>query len=264
MPPSPPRLLRSLPVDVALLSRRADVVPKLVLLLVLVLVAAPTSWAGERGARSSLSDQANDEEDSPRSAIRPASGPQTRREMRPLRVARSSREEPAAEDGPDADPATDREQASSAIPLPPPRDAPKSSASRRATPTPARALVTVASSLAIVTGLLVLAVWLARKTMPRSALPLPPDVVQVLGRVSLGHRQQATLIRVGAKLVLVAVSQHGAEALTEITDPDEVERLSGICESERPGSASATFRELLGELAEPTQRDTREARGTVD
>ena len=62
---------------------------------------------------------------------------------------------------------------------------------------------------------------------------LPADVVSVLGRVPLAARQFAELLRVGNKLVLVSLTPTGAETLTEVTDPAEVDRLVGLCQQAR-------------------------------
>jgi hypothetical protein len=53
------------------------------------------------------------------------------------------------------------------------------------------------------------------------------------------------LIRVGRKLVLLSVTSGEARTLTEVTDPEEVDRLAGICQQGRPGSVTATFRQVL-------------------
>ena len=63
-----------------------------------------------------------------------------------------------------------------------------------------------------------------------AAAALPPDVVEVLGRVSLAPRQPAQLVRIGHKLILVSISTAGVKTLTEITDPLEVDRLAGLCQ----------------------------------
>jgi hypothetical protein len=58
------------------------------------------------------------------------------------------------------------------------------------------------------------------------------------------------LIRLGNKLVLISVTPTGAETLTEITDIDEVNRLSGLCQQGRSGSISETFRQVLSQYAD--------------
>jgi len=111
------------------------------------------------------------------------------------------------------------------------------------------ALVTIGSSLAIVVGLFFVFAWILRRTMPATAAPLPNEVVQVLGRTIVGHRQQLQLLRLGNRLLLISVTAGGAETLAEITDPDEVTHLAGLCLQTRSGSTTAAFREVLEQLA---------------
>ena len=109
--------------------------------------------------------------------------------------------------------------------------------------------VTVIGSLAIVLGLFLLLAWVLRRASPASMMNLPSEVVEVLGQLQLPGRQQVQLLRCGTKLLLVSVTPAGAETLTEITDPDEVNRLAGLCQQARPGSSTATFRQVFGQLA---------------
>lgn len=109
-------------------------------------------------------------------------------------------------------------------------------------------LVTAGSALALVLGLLLVTVWLLRKAQPRSSRPLPKEVAEVLGRAPLGGRNQAQLLRLGNKLVLVSVTPDHAETICEITDEAEVARLRALCDQHGAGSAAA-FDELFGQMA---------------
>ena len=111
-------------------------------------------------------------------------------------------------------------------------------------------MVTVSGSLAVVLGIFLLAAYAMRRLAPRAMSNLPPDVFAVLGRAPLAGRQQVHLLRCGKKLLLVSVTTTGAETLTEVTDPPEVDRLLGLCEQAKPNSATATFRTVFGQLAE--------------
>jgi len=111
------------------------------------------------------------------------------------------------------------------------------------------AISTVVGSLIVVLGSFLLLAWLSRKAAPRGLTPLPAEVVESLGRTALNARQQMQLIRVGRKLVLLSITPHGAEPLTEITDAEEVERLCGLCRQQAPGSVSQSFRQVLSQYA---------------
>ena len=85
----------------------------------------------------------------------------------------------------------------------------------------------------------------------------------MLGRASLATRQQVHLVRCGSKLLLVSVTPTGVETLTEITDPEEVDQLAGLCRGAQPGSATAVFRHVFQQFGrEPTSRGLME--GTHD
>lgn len=134
-----------------------------------------------------------------------------------------------------------------ALPLSPP-STPRSSPQRQGSPPrPASGLTTAAGSLAVVLAAFAFLVWLARRAAPRSLPPLPAEVVEPLGRAPLAGRQQLQLVRVGRKLVLLSVAPGEARTLTEITDPAEVDRLAGLCQQNRPGSITATFRQILAQ-----------------
>lgn len=110
-------------------------------------------------------------------------------------------------------------------------------------------LTTTGAGIAIAFGLLLSFVWLLRSLAPKSARPLPREVVEVLGRAPLGAKQTTQLVRVGSKLVLVAITPEGAETLTEITDPDEVASLTAACDAKRGSGSTAEFDRLLQQMS---------------
>jgi flagellar biogenesis protein FliO len=124
---------------------------------------------------------------------------------------------------------------------------------RPVAPTASGAVGTVVGSLAIVLGLFVVLVWCSRRFAPAGSAQLPKEAFEILGRSALNPRQQVQLLRLGNKLLLVALTTGGAETLTEVTDPAEVERLLLLCRRGQPGSATGSFTHVLDELArEPT------------
>lgn len=134
------------------------------------------------------------------------------------------------------------------------------SAERLGDPTtrgPTGALGTVVSSLAIVIGLFLLVVWVTRRGKPGQARALPSEVVEVLGRAPMTGKQEMQLLRVGSKLVLVCHTADGLQTITEITDAEEVERLSGLCQQSSEGSVTATFRQVFSNLDDQPSRKRR-------
>ena len=135
------------------------------------------------------------------------------------------------------------------LPLAPPRRTASATSPRERKPTPANSLGTVVSSLSVVLGLFALVAWFLRRTRPRSKFALPGAVVETLGRVPLNARQEMHLVRVGNKLLLLSVTATAAETLTEITDPDEIDRLTQLCRQHQTNGISNSFRELVSHLS---------------
>jgi flagellar biogenesis protein FliO len=104
-------------------------------------------------------------------------------------------------------------------------------------------------SLAIVLCLFFIIAWLFRRTQPNSVAKLPSEVVQVMGRTAMAPRQQVYVLRFGSKMLLVSHQPGQTQTLGEITDPEEVQRLAGLCEANQPNSISHSFRDVLRQVA---------------
>ena len=119
-------------------------------------------------------------------------------------------------------------------------------------------ILTVLSSLAIVLGVFFILVWLMKRATPRQAGVLPQEVFEKLGSVPLSPKMHMHLFRLGGKLVLVSVTPDGMEPVAEVTDPDEVVHLIGLCKQNDPKSSTAAFRQVLkqytGEKGQQQQR----------
>jgi flagellar biogenesis protein FliO len=121
---------------------------------------------------------------------------------------------------------------------------------------PVQSMYSVVTALAIVIGAFLVFAWALKKgsknARGRRAL-LPADAVSVLGKVPLAARQFAELLRVGNKLVLVAMTPSGPTTITEVTDPAEVDRLVGLCQQFSPHSTTKAFEHVLQQMSnEPT------------
>jgi flagellar biogenesis protein FliO len=90
-------------------------------------------------------------------------------------------------------------------------------------------LLTMLGSLSFVLALFFAVAWFMKRQLPASGWALPGDVLHVLGRATLAPRQNVHLVRLGNRLLLIAVSQAGAQTLAEVTDADEIERLTSLC-----------------------------------
>jgi flagellar biogenesis protein FliO len=113
------------------------------------------------------------------------------------------------------------------------------------------------SSLAIVLGGYFAFVWVVRKFNPGANSQLPPDVVQVLGKTPFGTRQTLQVVRLGSKLVLLLNGADGTFPMGEVTDPDEVNRLTAMCNHRgargRDGSLSSSIGNSLSQHIQTKQ-----------
>ncbi|MBS0267192.1 MAG: FliO/MopB family protein [Planctomycetes bacterium] len=104
---------------------------------------------------------------------------------------------------------------------------------------------TTLGSLTAVLALVVLTAKVLKMGMPAARRSLPTEAVQVLGRKPLDYKNSIHLVRCGARLLVIGSSQTGLATLAEISDPAEIDYLSGLC---LPGDAPAvgeSFQQLF-------------------
>ena len=104
----------------------------------------------------------------------------------------------------------------------------------------------VLGALTIVLALIFALRWVLRRTAQPGTVPGATNVVQVLTRSPVSPRQQLLLVRVGRRLLVVADCNGQLNALSEISDADEVASLVGQLRDEKLTSASKSFGNLLG------------------
>ncbi len=114
-------------------------------------------------------------------------------------------------------------------------------------------IFSVLFSLGIVLSLFLGLAWLYRKSQPQGTARLPTELVQILGRTNVAPRQSMMVVRFGSKLLLVSQQPGQTETLAEISDPAEVDRLAGICESRSAHSATQSFSNVLLQVARVTK-----------
>lgn len=86
---------------------------------------------------------------------------------------------------------------------------------------------------------------LLRKHMPMAAPNLSPEVLELLGRRMIDQRHAIHYLRVGERILIVGASLDGLRTLAEITDPVEVDRISGVCRTRSEAGVAHSFRMLL-------------------
>lgn len=110
-------------------------------------------------------------------------------------------------------------------------------------------LVSVFGSLLVVLSAFLILVLLFKKVSPKGNRVLPKEAFEDLGRTFLTQKLQLHLLRLGNRLILVSVTPDGVSPITEVTDPDEVVPLLGMCRKLDTNSSSALFRKTLSNFA---------------
>jgi flagellar biogenesis protein FliO len=146
-----------------------------------------------------------------------------------------------------------RRQASEDLPLAlsPELDSPAANSGRSSSTS---ALLNVLGALGVVLGLFFLAVWLFRKSLPKRPPMLSSEIFESIGIAPLGMRQHVQLVRLGDRYLLLSVTPHGADTLTEVTDAEEFQRLKGLCYQLRPDSTTEAFRQVFSRLTKDSIR----------
>ena len=110
-------------------------------------------------------------------------------------------------------------------------------------------VVTMFASLFIVIATFLILALLFKKVSPKGSGPLPSELIENLGRTSLTPKIQLHLLRLGNRLILVSVTLDGVHPITEITDPDEVVQLLGLCRRLDPNSSTQNFKKMYDAVA---------------
>ena len=143
------------------------------------------------------------------------------------------------------------------------RSAEKKSGSKSSLAKPMDSLITVGGSLCVVLAVFFGLAVLTRRGTPKNLGKLPGEVIEVLGKTPLVKGQDLQLVRIGAKLLLICITPTGCETLTEITNDEEVARLSSICRKNSPTSVTAAFNQMLTTMGrEPASGFTGAARSS--
>jgi|GEM_PF-4014997 len=120
-------------------------------------------------------------------------------------------------------------------------------------------ITSIIAGLGLVITLFLVLAWTLKKASPKLVgVHLSDEIIQMLGRKHLFAKQYLQLIRVGGKILVVVITPDGAETLSEITDPYEIDRLAGLCEAQSPRSNTKAFREAFNEMSTKSTRGRRQ------
>ncbi|MDV6030995.1 MAG: FliO/MopB family protein [Phycisphaera sp. RhM] len=93
-------------------------------------------------------------------------------------------------------------------------------------------VVTTVSSLLVVLAVFGGLVWISRRYGSSRTLAgaLPEDVLRNLGSAAIDAKTRVTFLKVGARILVIGQTPSGdPQTLSEITEPDEVARLTNRC-----------------------------------
>ncbi|WP_372897871.1 FliO/MopB family protein [Stieleria sp.] len=93
-------------------------------------------------------------------------------------------------------------------------------------------VVTTVSSLLVVLAVFGGLVWISRRYGSSGTLAgaLPEDVLRNLGSAAIDAKTRVTFLKVGARILVIGQTASGdPQTLSEITEPDEVARLTNRC-----------------------------------
>ncbi|MCL2305114.1 MAG: flagellar biosynthetic protein FliO [Planctomycetaceae bacterium] len=112
-------------------------------------------------------------------------------------------------------------------------------------------VLSVLGSLCLVLGAFFLFVLFLKKVGPKNGGNLPREALENVGRYPLNPKLQLNLIRLGNRLILVAVTPDGGvETISEIESPDEVAQILAQCRKLDPNGSQAQFKSVLDEFAQ--------------
>ena len=115
-------------------------------------------------------------------------------------------------------------------------------------------VITMFASLFLVITTFLIFALLFKKVSPKGTRPLSKELFENLGRAPLTQKFQLHLLRLGNRLILVSVTPDGVQPITEISDPDEVVQLLGLCRRLDANSSTQNFKKMFNALAEePTE-----------
>lgn len=104
----------------------------------------------------------------------------------------------------------------------------------------------IISALVFVVVLIAIVLNVLKRFGGKTVGRVPDDVIEVLGHKLLNRQQTIHVIRCGSRVLILGESSASLNTLAEVTDPVEVDCLTGMCRSNgKDVSAIATFREML-------------------
>ncbi|MDR1052896.1 MAG: hypothetical protein LBL39_01865 [Planctomycetaceae bacterium] len=116
--------------------------------------------------------------------------------------------------------------------------------------------VSIIGSLLIVISVFLIFALLFRKISPTASQALPKEAFENLGRAFLSQKLQVNLLRLGNRLILVSTTNDSITPITEITDPDEVVAVLGMCRQLNNNGINKFHQNLSSQLNSPNHKNS--------
>jgi flagellar biogenesis protein FliO len=136
---------------------------------------------------------------------------------------------------------------------------PAASSKSRSNPPTASLWGTVAALGVMALGLM-LAVSFLKRHGPASLRGLPTEAVEPLGQRILSRGVAVHLVRCGSRMLLLGVGPDGVRTLSEITDPVEVDLLTGACRRRDDAGGIGAFAQVWQKTSTPAAPPTSDRR----
>jgi flagellar biogenesis protein FliO len=114
-------------------------------------------------------------------------------------------------------------------------------------------VVSVVGSLLIVISVFLIFTFLFKKISPNAVQVLPKEVFENLGKTFISQKLQVNLLRLGNRLILVSSTNDTLTPITEITDPDEVVAVLGMCRQLNNNGINKFHQNLTSQLNSQNQ-----------
>ena len=107
-------------------------------------------------------------------------------------------------------------------------------------------ITTTIVALVFVILLIFVTAKVLKKHVPVRMAGIPSEALEVLGKQHLDRRQAIYLVRCGSRILILGSSSDRLNILAEVSDPIEIDYLSGLCRhDDKDVGVIRTFRELL-------------------
>ncbi len=121
------------------------------------------------------------------------------------------------------------------------------------------------SALLLVLGIFMGAIYLLRRVMKRDVAVPGRKLIRIIDRTYIGVKKSVTLVEVSGKVLVLGVTNDRISLLTQIEDPDSIEKLKDAHATGAPVSFSSHLSRLLTNVRDGrTGKEASSTQATID